>query len=148
MREEFYEIINALDEQQIKKIELYIKSLANKEKISYLFNTNFNYTVNSKINGGKTFYKIPIKKKNYDGQELQANMPVRFAKCEPVPSGTVIRIKNAMEDWYINPKDTWNIVPVLVIFDYEIVKTSDYAAEQAIQNFNNSDTSYDDELPF
>lgn len=148
MREEFYEIINALDEQQIKKIELYIKSLANKEKISYLFNTNSNYTVNSKINGGKTFYKIPIKKKNYDGQELQANMLVRFAKCQPVPSGTVIRIKNAMEDWYINPKDTWNIVPVFVIFDYEIVKTSDYAAEQAIQNFNNSDTSYDDELPF
>ena len=109
-----------------------------KEYIKYLFNTDYNYPVNSQTNGGKTFYKIPIKKKNYDGQELKANIAVRFAKCQPVPSGTVIRIKNAMEDWYINPKDTWNIVPLLVIFDYEVVKTSDYAAEQAIQEFNNT----------
>ena len=148
MTDELSSMINKLDEQQLENLKNYINSLINNEKISYLFYANFNYPVNSKTNGGKTFYKIPIKKKNYDGQELQANILVRFAKCEPVPDGTVIRIKKAMEDWYINPRDTWNIIPVLVIFDYEIVKRSDYVAEQAIQDYNNADTSYSDDLPF
>lgn len=119
-----------------------------KEYISYIFNTKFNYIVNSQMNGAKTFYKIPIKKRGFDGQELKCNIPVRFAKCQPVPNGTIIRIKNAMEDWYINPKDTWNIVFQLVIFDYEIIKSSEEAAQNAIQAFNNADSSYEDDLPF
>ena len=117
------------------------------EKITHIFNTTYNYIINTQQNGGRTFYKIPIKKKDYDGQQKTASILVKFAKgCEPVPNGTVIRIKNAMEDWYI--KNRFDVILCLVIFNYEIVKRSDYAAEQAIQQFNNTDTSYEDDLPF
>lgn len=123
------------------------QTTSSEEKIKFLFNTTYKYKVLSQTYGGKTFYKIPVFKKNFDGQELRCNIPVRFAKCQPVPNGTVIRIKNAMEDWYINPKDKWNIVLTLVIFDYEILKTSDVVAQQAIETFNSLDVN-DDELPF
>lgn len=116
-----------------------------KEYISYLFNTKKTYTVTAQANGGRIFYKIAIRKKASDGQELKNYMPIRFAKCEPVPDNTKIRIKNAMEDWYVNPKDTWNIVPVLVIFDYEIIENT---PEEAIQNFNSANINYTDDLPF
>ena len=118
----------------------------NTEYISYLFNTKSYYYIQSQTNGGRTFYKTPIKKKNYDGQEIKSYIQVKFGKCEPVPNGTKIRIKNAKEDWYINPKDTWNIIPQLVIFDYEIIERSDVIAEQAIQQYNSIDD--DTELPY
>ena len=123
--------------------------------ITYWFDNRHTYIINSETNGGKTFYHKKIEKKGFDGQTITHKIQVRFAKCEPVPNGTIIKIKRGMEDWYINPKDKYNIVPVFVIFDYEIVRRSDYAAEQAIQNYNNSlqnynnaDESYSEDLPF
>lgn len=114
----------------------------NKEYISYMFNTSYNYIINSNINGGKTFYKIPLKKKAFDGQIMTCNVPVRFAKCQPVPDGTIIRIKNAKEDWYV--KNRFDTIVYLVIFDYEIVQTSDRAAQQALETFNAPDETQED----
>ena len=46
-------------------------------------------------------------------------------------------IKNAIEDWYINPKDSWNIIPVLVIFNYEILKAGNEETKQRIARRSN-----------
>ena len=119
-----------------------------KEYITDLFNTKLSYMIYSQVYKDKTFYKIPISKKTSDGQTIKAYVPVRFVNCEPVINGTLIRLKNAKVDWYINPKDRWNIVPSLVIFNYEIMKDSNIVAQQVVNEYNSTIDSDDDSLPF
>lgn len=106
-----------------------------------------NYIVNSTIYGDKTFYKIPKKMTRPDGQEWTAYISVKFHNCQPVPNGTRIRIKKYMEGGYPNTRDKYNFVFQIVIFDYEIIESSDEIAKQAIQEFNEADT-YSEDLPF
>ena len=120
-----------------------------KNYITALIRPNREYIVYKQEYRGRVFYKIPIDKKNCDGQKLKTYIQVKFAKCEPVPNGTLIKITKAMEDWYKNPKDTWNIIPVIVIFEYEIIETSASVAENAIKEYNQSnDDNSEYELPY
>ena len=120
-----------------------------KSNITALVRPSNDYVVYKQENRGRVFYKISIAKKNCDGQITKAYVQVKFAKCEPVPNGTLIKITKAMEDWYKNPKDTWNIIPVIVIFEYEIIETSASVAENAIKEYNQSnDDNSEYELPY
>ena len=119
-----------------------------KEYITGLFNNKANYMVFVQVYKDKTFYKTQISKKTADGQIIKAYVPIRFVNCEPVINGTLIRLKNAKVDWYKNPKDTWNIVPSLVIFNYEITADSNIVTQQVVNEYNSTADIDDDSLPF
>ena len=119
-----------------------------KEYITGLFNLKLNYIIYVQTYKEKTFYKTQISKKTADGQTIKAYVPVRFVNCEPVVNGTLIRLKNAKVDWYKNPKDTWNIVPSLVIFNYEVAAESNVVTQQIVNEYNNTATLDEDSLPF
>ena len=138
--------LNDVKLDDLEKVSNYIQEFVDGNYITHIFDTSKRYIVNVQINGGYTFYKIPLKKEDFDGQTKNGFINVRFAKnhCEPVPDGTIIKIKNAAEYWYTKG---FNTIVTLVIFNYEIVQESDAAAKQAIQEFNQTDTN-DDELPF
>jgi hypothetical protein len=120
----------------------------NKEYITGLFNLKMNYMIFSQVYKDKTFYKVQVSKKLQDGQILKAYIPVRFVNCEPVINGTLIRLKNAKVDWYKNPKDTWNVIPSLIIFNYEVIADSNIVTQQIVNEFNSTNDSDDDSLPF
>ena len=119
----------------------------NKEYITGLFNLKMNYMIFSQVYKERTFYKVQVSKKQADGQIIKAYVPVRFVNCQPVINGTLIRLKNAKVDWYKNPKDTWNIIPSLVIFNYEVIADSNIVTQQVVNEYNSTSDS-EDELPF
>ena len=123
-----------------------------KEYITCLFNNKKPYMIYAQEYKQKIFYKIAIEKQTTDGQTIKAYVPTRFAGCDPVENRTIIRLKNAKVDWYKNPKDMWNIVPALVIFDYEIIQgvsSTTQKAQNAVDQYNMDVQRNDDtDLPF
>lgn len=97
---------------------------------------------------GKVFYKIQVTKKNYDDTKAQAYKTVKFASKTldtDIPDRTVIVIKNLFEDFYFKAGDKYNPIWTLVITDWDIIKTSQQTATEALETFNASD---DLDLPF
>lgn len=117
-----------------------------RESIYRLFSTEKPFKVFANEYAGKMYYNAELNKINYDGQKLQGRCRIEFVKCAGPADGTIIRIKNAKEDWYMT--DKFHMVFKVVIFDYDIVQNTREVANQAINDFYKDDSSYEDDLPF
>lgn len=106
------------------------------EFINYRINTTNKYAVYKTSYAGKNFYKIYFEKKNQDGTKTRIYRSVKFVNCEPPEDREVIRIRKAFEDNYIDPKNRYNDVCVIVIMDYEIFKDEEKMKEEAFENFH------------
>lgn len=124
------------------------------EYISYRINTHNKYIVFKTSYGGKDYYKICFEKKNADGSKVKIYRMVKFVHCEPPKDRDTIRIKKAFEDNYIDPKNKYNDVCVIVIMDYEKFEDEEDLQKQAFENFHrtleeNEDFDIEnDSLPF
>ncbi len=124
------------------------------EYISYRINTYNKYTVFKSSYRGKDFYKIYFEKKNQDGSKTRIYRNIKFVNCEPPEDRDLIRIRNAFEDNYIDPRNKYNDVCVIVVMDYELFKDEEKLKEEAFENFHrtieeNEDFNIgEDSLPF
>lgn len=119
--------------------------------ISYKIDTRHTYKVYVNSAGGKTFYKVCVKKKNYDGTESKFYKQLKFVQCDPPQDGEIIRINSAFEDLYVNSKDKYNAISVIAIMDYEKVENDVVAEHQAYEDYRenlNSMEVSDEDLPF
>lgn len=119
--------------------------------ISYKIDTRHTYKVYVNSAGGKNFYKVCVKKKNYDGTETKFYKQLKFVQCEPPEDGEIIKIKRAFEDLYVNSKDKYNAISVIAVMDYEKVENDVVAEQQAYEDYRenlNSMDEFDSELPF
>lgn len=124
------------------------------EYISYRINTYNKYTVFKSSYRGKDFYKIYFEKKNQDGSKTRIYRNIKFVNCEPPEDRDLIRIRKAFEDNYIDPRNKYNDVCVIVVMDYELFKDEEKLKEEAFENFHrtieeNEDFNIgEDSLPF
>jgi len=124
--------------------------------IGYKINTNHTYKVYVNESNGKKYYKVQIKKKNYDGTENSFYKQLRFVKCTPPENGDIIKIIYGFEDLYVNNIDKYNPISVIVIMEYENVENEVVNQEKAYNKFQqilneneNEEINIDDnELPF
>ena len=84
----------------------------NKLYIKHKVQAGFNYTVYRNDRNGKSYYKICVTQKAFDGQESKHYIPVTFKKGIELPDKTKIKIKKAVENVYKKGFDT--------IFTYEL----------------------------
>ena len=106
------------------------------EYISHKLNAGYTYMVFRNDRNGKTFYKIPIKQKDFDGQEKTHYIPVSFRSGIDIPDKTKIKIKQAVENVYAKGYDT--------IFTYKILEFENLS--EAVQEYAASADDLD--LPF
>ena len=119
--------------------------------ISYKINTERTYKVYVNSANGKTFYKVCVEKNNYDKTKTKFYKQLKFVQCEPPEDGEIIKIKRAFEDLYVNSKDKYNAISVIVVMDYEKVENDVVAEQQAYNDYRENLNSMDDfssELPF
>ena len=107
--------------------------------IGYKIYTKHTYRVYESVANGKTFYKVQVTKKNYDGTTQKFYKQFRFVKCEPPKNGEVIRIIKAFEDLYANQKDPYNAISVIVVQEYELVQANEDAYGEYQQTLNEND---------
>lgn len=92
------------------------------EKRPYKINIGETYTVKRKdITKGEnhyTFFSIPVKKKNKDGQYVHGEKNVRLIDGQDVQDGQKIKILEMFEDFY---KKEYTTIFTLVITEFEIV---------------------------
>lgn len=106
------------------------------EYISYRVTTANRYVVFKSSYGGKDFYKIQLEKKNKDKTSLKFYRNLKFVNCEPPHDRDIIRIRRAFEDNYIDPKNKYNDVCVIVVMDYEKFEDEEKLKEQAFEDFH------------
>lgn len=122
--------------------------------IGYKIDTNHTYKVYVNESKGKKYYKVQIKKKNYDGTEDSFYKQLRFVKCTPPEDGDIIKIIYAFEDLYVNNIDKYNPISVIVVMEYENVENTIVAQEKAYDKFQqivnetDEDQVTEEELPF
>ncbi len=121
--------------------------------IGYKIDTKHTYKVYVNETKGKRYYKVQIKKKNYDGTETNFYKQLRFVKCNPPEDGEIIKIKRGFEDLYYNTVDKYNPISVVVVMDYELVENkvvNDAKAYDKFQQILNENENGDEftDLPF
>ena len=123
--------------------------------IGYKIDTNHTYKVYVNEANGKKYYKVQIKKKNYDNTETSFYKQLRFVKCTPPENGEIIKIIYGFEDLYVNNIDKYNPISVIVVMEYEKVDNPVVAQEKAYEKFQQitnenemEDKVTDEMLPF
>lgn len=114
------------------------------EYINYRINTHNRYIVYKTSYSGNDYYKIYFEKKNKDGSKFRIYRNLKFVNCTPPENGDTIRIIRGFEDNYIDPKNKYNDVCIIVVQEYEIFKNEEKLKEDAFQNFHR--TIEDEEL--
>lgn len=109
------------------------------EYIGYKIDTKHTYKVYRSEANGKTFYKVQVTKKNYDGTNQKFYKQLRFVKCQPPENGEIIRIKKGFEDLYSNQKDPYNAISVVVVQEYETTQPVEDAYGDYQQALNEND---------
>lgn len=110
----------------------------NKLYIKHKVQAGFNYTVYRNDRNGKSYYKICVTQKAFDGQETKHYIPVTFRKGVELPDKTKIKIKQAVENVYKKGFDT---ISTYMILDFDNLS-------EAIEEFNQADSNYDEDLGF
>lgn len=104
--------------------------------IGYKINGKSTYKVYVNEVNGKKFYKVAMKKKNCDDTETIFYRQLRFVKdCTPPENGEIIKIWSAFEDLYVNNKDPYNPITVIVVQDYKKVDNEVVNQEKAYEKF-------------
>lgn len=127
--------------------------------IGYKIDGKHTYKVYVNEVNGKKFYKVAMKKKNYDDTETIFYRQLRFVKgCTPPENGEIIKIWSGFEDLYVNNKDPYNPITVIVVKDYMKVDNQVVNEEKAYEKFqqitkeNEMEESHyeisDEQLPF
>lgn len=121
--------------------------------IGYKINPKSTYKVYVNEVNGKRYYKVAMKKKNYDDTETIFYRQLRFAKsCTPPENGEIIKILSGFEDLYVNNKDPYNPITVIVVQDYmkvdNQVVNEEKAYEKFQQNLKESEMEQTEDLPF
>lgn len=106
--------------------------------ISYKINTRNTYIVYVQEINGHRYYKVQVKKKNYDGTQTNFYKQLRFAKCEPPVNGDIIRITKGFEDLYENSKDKYNPISVIVVLEYEKQENKEQQEKEAYESYQNT----------
>lgn len=122
--------------------------------IGYKIDGKHTYKVYVNEVNGKKFYKVAMKKKNYDDTETIFYRQLRFVKgCTPPENGEIIKIWSGFEDLYVNNKDPYNPITVIVVQDYMKVDNQVVNEEKAYEKFQkiteeNEMEQVDEDLPF
>ena len=122
--------------------------------IGYKIDGKHTYKVYVNEVNGKRFYKVAMKKKNYDDTETIFYRQLRFVKgCTPPENGEIIKIWSGFEDLYVNNKDPYNPITVIVVQDYMKVDNQVVNEEKAYEKFQqitkeNEMEQVDEDLPF
>lgn len=86
---------------------------------------------------GKDFYKLLIVQKKYDGTTTSYYKPISFKKTlTPPQDGSVIRIKQGIENLYMNNIDKYNPISSILILDYELKENVEQKKENAYNEFS------------
>lgn len=86
---------------------------------------------------GKDFYKLLIVQKKYDGTTTSYYKPISFKKAlTPPQDGSVIRIKQGIENLYTNNIDKYNPISSILIIDYELKENVEQKKENAYNEFS------------
>lgn len=86
---------------------------------------------------GKDFYKLLIVQKKYDGTTNSYYKPISFKKTlTPPQDGSVIRIKQGIENLYTNNIDKYNPISSILILDYELKENVEQKKENAYNEFS------------
>ena len=121
--------------------------------IGYKINGKSTYKVYKNEVNGKTYYKVAMKKKNYDDTETIFYRQLRFVKgCTPPENGEIIKIWSGFEDLYVNNKDPYNPITVIVVQDYMKVDNQVVNEEKAYEKFQQitkeNEMEQTEDLPF
>ena len=122
--------------------------------IGYKINGKSTYKVYKNEVNGKTYYKVVMKKKNYDDTETIFYRQLRFVKsCTPPENGEIIKILSGFEDLYVNNKDPYNPITVIVVQDYIKIDNEVVNQEKAYEKFQqitkeNEAEEQTEDLPF
>lgn len=122
--------------------------------IGYKIDGKHTYKVYVNEVNGKKFYKVAMKKKNYDDTETIFYRQLRFVKgCTPPENGEIIKIWDGFEDLYVNNKDPYNPITVIVVKDYMKVDNQVVNEEKAYEKFQkitqeNEQGEQFEDLPF
>lgn len=104
--------------------------------IGYKIDGKHTYKVYKNEVNGKTYYKVVMKKKNYDNTETIFYRQLRFVKsCTPPENGEIIKILSGFEDLYVNNKDPYNPITVIVVQDYIKIDNEVVNQEKAYEKF-------------
>ena len=123
-------------------------------QINYKIDGKHTYKVWKNESNGKTYYKVAMKKKNYDGTETIFYRQLRFVNgCTPPENGDIIKIWSGFEDLYTNEKDKYNPITVIVVQDYMKVDNQIVNQEKAYDKFQkitkeNELENQTEDLPF
>lgn len=105
-------------------------------QINYKIDGKHTYKVYKNEVNGKTYYKVAMKKKNYDDTETIFYRQLRFVKdCTPPENGEIIKIWSAFEDLYVNNKDPYNPITVIVVQDYKKIDNEVVNQDKAYEKF-------------
>lgn len=86
---------------------------------------------------GKDFYKLLIVQTKYDGTTTSYYKPISFKKTlTPPQDGSVIRIKQGIENLYTNNIDKYNPISSILILDYELKENVEQKKENAYNEFS------------
>ena len=123
-------------------------------QINYKIDGKHTYKVYKNEVNGKTYYKVAMKKKNYDNTETIFYRQLRFVKnCTPPENGEIIKILSGFEDLYVNNKDPYNPITVIVVQDYIKIDNEVVNQEKAYEKFQqitkeNEAEEQTEDLPF
>lgn len=107
------------------------------EYIIYKVSTKNWHKVYKTSYNGKDFYKLLIVQKKYDGTTTSYYKPISFKKTlTPPQDGSVIRIKQGIENLYTNNKDKYNPISSILILDYELKENVEQKKENAYNEFS------------
>lgn len=107
------------------------------EYIIYKVSTKNWHKVYKTSYNGKDFYKLLIVQEKYDGTTTSYYKPISFKKTlTPPQDGSVIRIKQGIENLYTNNKDKYNPISSILILDYELKENVEQKKENAYNEFS------------
>ena len=126
-------------EEAQKEYKIYHKIEANR-KIR-VFKSTYN---------DRNYYRVQITQKNYDNTENKFYINLQFKKGVNLDNETDIIIKEAYENFRVNPKDQYNPIMYLMVKDFEIQERQEQLESQAYEKFqetlNNNEQGTDDEI--
>lgn len=107
-------------------------------KIYYKIEAEKKYRVFKTVFNDKSFYKIQVSQKNYDGTTNKFYKEVQFKKNITLDNETDIIIHKAFENLRVNPHDKYNPISSLMVTDFEIVERQEQIEANAYADFQNN----------
>lgn len=93
------------------------------------------YKVNRIEHNGMVFYKIKVTQKDANGKQKYYDRIVNFRKNVNLPDKTMIIPIKFIENMRDNPKDKYNPIITLMIFEFEDLGTQEVVSNEAYSEF-------------